>query len=507
MEEQKYVKHELKLKRMGIDTYQEAIVYMRSDCHVCKSEGFQAHARLLITASKKSIIATLNIVYDNLLEPGEAGLSEAAWRLLNLKDTELATFSHAPTVESLSDVRKKVYGHRLDEKALYNIVNDISLGRYSDVHLASFITSCAGESLDIEEITYLTQAMVKVGESLNWDKEVVVDKHCIGGLPGNRTTPIVVAIVTAFGLTMPKTSSRAITSPAGTADMMEVLAPVNLSISEMKNVVSKEGGCIVWGGAVHLSPADDILIRVERALDLDSEGQMIASVLSKKKAAGSTHVIIDIPMGKTAKVRDEEMARKISYTMEVVGERIGLKVRTVITDGSQPIGRGIGPALEAKDVLAVLRNEDRAPVDLKEKALVLAGHILELSGEIAEGQGKMKAEEILSSGQAWNKFKSICNAQGGLKEPGTSTEFEVIKATKPGILHSIDNRKLSRVAKLAGAPHDKTAGVHLEVKCGEHIEEGQPLFTLHAESKGELHYSLEYVSKHDDIFEIKNEER
>ena len=157
--------------------------------------------------------------------------------------------------------------------------------------------------------------------------------------------------------------------------------------------------------------------------------------------------------------------------------------------------------------MAVLRNEDDAPVDLKEKALVLAGHILELSGKIAEGQGKKKAEEILSSGQAWNKFKSICKAQGGFKEPGTSTEFEVVKAIKSGILYSIDNRKLSRVAKLAGAPHDKTAGVHLEVQCGEHIEEGQPLFTLHAESKGELHYSLEYVSKHDDIFEIKNEER
>lgn len=507
MEKQKYEIHELTLKRMGIDTYQEAVVYMRADCHVCRSEGFEAHTRVKVCLGEKSVIATLNVVYDTLLTPGEAGLSEIAWKLLSPEKQDKATFTHAPTVESLSDVRKKVYGHRLDEKALNDIVHDISLGRYSDVHLASFITSCAGESLDIDEITYLTKAMVNVGESLKWDKPIIVDKHCIGGLPGNRTTPIVVAIAAAYGLSMPKTSSRAITSPAGTADMMEVLAPVNLTLKEMRDVVSREGGCIVWGGAVHLSPADDIMIRIERALDLDSEGQMIASVLSKKKAAGSTHVIIDIPMGKTAKVRDEEMARKISYTMEVVGERIGLKVRTVITDGSQPIGRGIGPALEAKDVLAVLRNEDRAPVDLKEKALVLAGHILELSGEIAEGQGKMKAEEILSSGQAWNKFKSICNAQGGLKEPGTSTEFEVIKATKPGMLHSIDNRKLSRVAKLAGAPHDKTAGVHLEVQCGEHIEEGQPLFTLHAESKGELHYSLEYVSKHDDIFEIKNEER
>lgn len=499
--------HELNLIRIGIDTHQETVVYMRADCPVCKSEGFEAHTRIQVHVGARSIIATLNIVYGSLLSPGEAGLSEIAWKLLNPDENDKAIFTHAPSLDSLSKVRTKIYGHRLDESALNDIIQDVALGRYSDVHLASFITSCAGDALDIDEITYLTKAMVNVGESLQWSKPIIVDKHCIGGLPGNRTTPIVVAIVCAFGLTMPKTSSRAITSPAGTADMMEVLTPVNLSLEKMQRVVNQEGGCIVWGGAVHLSPADDIMIRIERALDLDSEGQMIASVLSKKKAAGSSHVIIDIPMGKTAKVRDQEMARKISYAMEVVGERIGLKVRTVITDGSYPIGRGIGPALEAKDVLAVLRNEKEAPLDLKEKALSLAGQIIELSGEVSEGMGLKSAEEILSSGQAWNKFKSICEAQGGFYEPGTSTKTKVIEAKKSGVLHSIDNRQLSRVAKLAGAPHDKTAGVYLQVRHGDYVEEGEPLFTLHAESTGELQYALEYISRHNDIFVFKKEKK
>ena len=128
--------------------------------------------------------------------------------------------------------------------------------------------------------------MVDAGERLSWSAPIVVDKHSVGGLPGNRTTPIIVAIAASLGLTMPKTSSRAITSPAGTADMMETLAPIHLTWQRSVAWSNRKGGCIVWGGAVKLSPADDILIRVERALDLDTEGQMIASVLSKKKSGG-----------------------------------------------------------------------------------------------------------------------------------------------------------------------------------------------------------------------------
>lgn len=492
----------LKLKRMGINTHQEPIVYMRWDSHVCRSEGFEAHARILVSTKNKSIIATLNIITDHLLEIGEAGLSETAWDHLSPGPNQTATFSHAPTVESLSDVRKKVYGHRLNKKALYGIINDIALGRYADVHLSSFITACAGEALDIDEITYLTEAMVDVGESLSWDEKIIVDKHCVGGLPGNRTTPIVVAIVTAFGLTMPKTSSRAITSPAGTADMMEVLAPVNLTLPEIKRVVFNEGGCIVWGGAVHLSPADDILVRVERALDLDSEGQMVASVLSKKKAAGSTHVIIDIPVGKTAKVRNNEMANHLSNAMETVGKRIGLNVISLITDGSQPIGNGIGPALEARDILDILQNKPDAANDLKDKSLMLAGTLLELSGKINKGSGRKKAEEILSSGLAWKKFHAICEAQGGFREPLKAPFTHVISSPMKGKIDSIDNRKLARVAKFAGAPNDKTAGVFLHVHCGQAVELKQPLFTLHAESQGELHYAMEYIQAHENIFHI-----
>lgn len=169
--------------------------------------------------------------------------------------------------------------------------------------------------------------------------------HCVGGLPGNRTTLIVVPIVAAFGLMIPKTSSRAITSPAGTADTMEVLAPVNLDIKKMKKVVEREYGCIVWGGAMSLSPADDILIHIERAIDLDSEGQLVASVLSKKIAAGSTHLVIDIPIGATAKIRSLKTAIKLKKLFDNICLKYNLTIKTIFSHGEQPVGRGIGPAL------------------------------------------------------------------------------------------------------------------------------------------------------------------
>src|SRR5690349_3481598 len=283
----------LQLRRLGIDTYDEPVIYMRADCHVCRSEGFEAHSRVSVRLGSKTIVATLNMVTSDLLRAYEAGLSEAAWRLIDAGDGDYITVTHPGPVDSLSHVRAKIYGRRLDDASIHAIVQDMADRKYSDIHLSAFVTACAGDRLDTLETTALTRAMVDVGERLSWNRPVVVDKHSVGGLPGNRTSPIVVAIAAAAGLTIPKTSSRAITSPTGTAYMMETLAPVDIDTATLRRVVEKVGGCIVWGGSMRLTPADDILTRVERPLDLDSEGQMVASILSKKSAAGSTHVVID----------------------------------------------------------------------------------------------------------------------------------------------------------------------------------------------------------------------
>ncbi|GMN11045.1 thymidine phosphorylase family protein [Croceitalea sp. MTPC9] len=493
----------LKYKSLGIYTQNENVVYMRQDCHVCISEGFEALTRIRVSNMSTSVIASLHIITSDVLRQGEIGLSQIAAKKLKVSEGETLYVSHLEPIESLSSVRAKIYNQRLDYKAYKDIITDIIEGDYSNIHLSAFITACAGDRMDLDEISDLTKAMITSGKQLDWNKEIVVDKHCIGGLPGNRTTPIVVAIAAAYGLTMPKTSSRAITSPAGTADTMEVLTNVTLSGEEIKRVVEQEGGCLVWGGTAQLSPADDILIKVEKALDIDSEGQLIASVLSKKAAAGSTHVVIDIPVGETAKVRSEEAAQKLKEHMEAVGDAVGLKIKVVITDGSQPVGRGIGPNLEAVDVLSVLQNKEDAPQDLKERAILLAGHLLELSEKVKPEKGLEIAKELLESGKAYQKFEAICTAQGRFSKTYVAPYQFEMHAPKRGTVKKINNRKIAKLAKLSGAPQSKSAGISMNVRLGDELEKGELVYILHAETNGELNYALEYYENHDDIIEIE----
>jgi len=493
----------LLLKRMGIDTHEEPIVYMRADCHVCRSEGFSAHSRVMITTERASIIATLNVVRDGFVLATEAGLSEAAWQLLNATPGQAARLSHPKPVESLAAVRSKIFGHAFQGEQLLRILQDMEAGRYTDIELSAFLTACAAAGMSLDEVVALTRGMVQVGERVAWNQHVVADKHSVGGLPGNRTTPIVVSIVAAAGVCIPKTSSRAITSPAGTADAMETRTRVDLDLRAMRRVVEREGGCMVWGGAIHLSPVDDLLIRVERALDLDSDAQLVASVLSKKVAAGSTHVVIDIPVGPTAKIRTPDAAHTLGRLLERVGHDVGLVVRPIITDGSQPIGRGIGPALEARDVVAVTRGDPDAPHDLRERAILIAGELLELAGVCAVGQGSSEARAALADGRAWRKLQAICEAQGGMRTPPASTQRFEVTARASGSVTGFDCRKLARAAKLAGAPADPAAGIDLHVHVDQSVERGQPLFTLHAESPGELAYAREYLTVHADIVVIE----
>ena len=259
------------------------------------------------------------------------------------------------------------------------------------------------------------------------------------------------------------------------------------------------------GGAVNLSPADDILIRVERALDLDTEGQLIASVLSKKIAAGATHLVLDLPIGPTAKVRSRDAAEALSSDLTAVAGAFGLKVRIVQGDGSQPIGRGIGPALEAREVLAVLQCSPDAPRDLRERAVNLAGALIELAGIAYRWTGSTIAARALDDGRAWTKFQRICEAQGGMRVPPSSTHRQVLIAEYSGRVAMIDNRKIAKLAKLAGAPDAKAAGVELHAKLTDAVIAGQPLCTVHAAAPGELAYALDYASANNDIIRIEKE--
>ena len=484
----------LPVVRAGIDTYRQPVVFMREDCHVCRAEGFAALTRIEVTLGGRSIIATLNVLTDGGWLPKDtAALSEEAWAILQPASGDRASFSHPEPPDSVSAIRAKVYGETLEQDRFEAIVRDVLDRRLSDLDLAAFIAACAGDRLSIDETIALTRSMQAAGETLDWGGVEIYDKHCVGGLPGNRTTPIVVSIIAAAGLMIPKTSSRAITSPAGTADTMEVMAPVALNIPTLRRVVEAEGGCIVWGGNLALSPADDLLIRIERPLDFDSDGQLVASVLSKKAAVGAKRVLIDVPVGPTAKVRSTETAAALESRLRAVGEAIGLTLSIHQSDGTSPVGYGIGPALEAQDVLAVLCRDKDGPADLRDRALDLAGALLDLAPEAGTKSGRAEAVRILDSGAAETKFMAICEAQGGFSEPGEARYHAMVTAGIAGRLTAIDNRRIARIAKLAGAPRQKLAGLRLLARVGDRIDPGRPLFEIHAETLGELEYARSYA--------------
>ncbi len=490
----------LVLRRVAIDTYKENVAYLHRECDVYRAEGFQALSKVEVRANGRRILATLNVTSDpRIVQPHELGLSMDAFAQIGVEPGHPVSIAQAEPPSSIHALHRKIHGERLGREDFQAIVRDIAAHRYSKIELSAFVVATHRGELDREEVYFLTDAMIASGRRLDWHERLVVDKHCIGGIPGNRTSMLVVPIVAAHGLVCPKTSSRAITSPAGTADTMEVLAQVEMPFDQLSEIVRSHRACLAWGGTADLSPADDVLISVERPLSLDSPGQMVASILSKKIAAGSNHLVLDIPIGPTAKVRSMPEAQKLRRLFEYVAHRLGLSLDVVITDGRQPIGQGIGPVLEARDVMRVLQNHPLAPQDLRQKSLRLAGRLLECDPDIRGGDGYAIARDILDSGRALEKMRDIIQAQGAKPfdperpELGAMT-FEVT-AERDGVVTGIDNFQMARIAQFAGAPKVKGAGVDLLRKLGESVKAGEVLYRVHASFPADLAFARQATSR------------
>ena len=452
---------------------------------------------------EKCVIVELDVT-GSIVKEGEVGLFVD---VKEFEEGEEVKIEPAPLPESVRYIRKKIRGIELSKDEIKKIVNDIFYDRLLSIEIASYLTAVQTVGMSLSEIKSLTEAMVEVGKCVEWPSGwKILDKHCIGGIPNNRTTPIVVSIVASLGLKIPKTSSRAITSPAGTADVVEVLAPVEFTIDEIREIVSKVNGCMVWGGALDISPVDDKLIKVERALDLDPEGQVIASVLSKKKAMGSRFVVIDIPYGEYAKVKTLDKAKEMAIKFKEVGRSLGMRLEVVITDGSHPIGNGIGPVLEMIDILKILKREKDRPLDLEEKALEIAGKLLEVSGE----GNYQKAKSVLESGKAYDRFIKIIEAQGG----SVKRDLEAllgkyvydVKSPVPGRVSKVINTLIAHTAKILGAPESKGSGLLLFKKTGDKISRGETIFRMYSESEYKLDLALKFI-KENFPYEIQSKEK
>lgn len=452
--------------------------------------------RISIRYKSRKIYAVVDI-FPDLVKTGEIGLSNEIVSMLANKTGEELDIGTAEMFAGARIIKKKMNGETLTKEEITLLVSEISNNNLTEAEIAYFVAAEKISGLSHKEIIELTEAMVKTGKKLDFGKQTIADKHCIGGIAGNRTTPIIVSICAAAGLKMPKSSSRAITSAAGTADTVETIANVELSLDEIKRVVSKTNACLVWGGSLGLAPSDDKIIHIERVLNLDVEPQLLASILSKKIAAGSNRIIIDIPYG-SGKMQTKAQAKSLGKKFKKIAKYFKVKVKPIYTLGIQPIGNGFGPVLEMKDVISVLQNKTDCPKDLKDKSIFLAAKLMSLCGVFF---AKSKARRILESGRAYEKFKEIINAQN------KSNDFDkrvsnlklaryqsVIYANQSGKIIEIHNSKVNSLCRILGTPETASAGVYLYKHLGN-VNKGDKLMTLYSESEQRLEDGLKFIKE------------
>ncbi|MDN7026171.1 AMP phosphorylase [Methanoculleus sp. FWC-SCC1] len=431
----------------------------------------------------------------SLIEQGTIGIYRPLNPFLGVNEGEEVEVRCADRPRSLTHIRKKMDGGRLAKDEMLQVTRDIVDETLAPGEVTAFITASYINGLDMDETEYLTRAMVETGDSLQFGTRPIVDKHSIGGVPGNKISLLIVPIIAASGLKIPKTSSRAITGAGGTADLMEVVAPVAFPASEVQRMTEKVGGVIVWGGATNIAPADDRIITYEYPLKIDARGQMLASVMAKKMAVGANLVVIDIPVGRYTKVADVQEGRKMAREFMELGERLNMRVECALSYGESLVGHTIGPILEVQEALAVLEGK-REPHSLIQKSLSLAGIALEMAGKAGPGQGFAVAEDLLRSGKALEKFRQIIEIQGG--DPGVTADSLtpgehqfVVRAPQDGYVIELHNRSLITIARTLGSPQDAGAGVVVHSKKGSRVRQGDPILTFYADRAWRLQSAIE----------------
>lgn len=483
----------LKAKILNIES---GVLVAVLNYHDASLLGIEPLERIELINNSKKAVAIIDIAEKHgQVKHGEIGLFLDLAKELNVKEGNEISIKVAKKPFSVIYIKKKLKKQELNEKEVNEIIKDLVENKLTEIEISSFVSACFINGMTLDESAYLTKAIVRNGGQLRIKHRPIVDKHSIGGICGNRTTMLIVPILAAAGLYIPKTSTRSITSPAGTADTMEVLAPVSHTKENIIKIIEKTHGCMVWGGTLDLASADDKLIKIEKPLDLDPEGILLASIMAKKASVGATHLLVDIPLGPEAKIKEKSKAIDLKKKFIQLGKKLKIKTEVIITDGSQPIGCGIGPALEARDILLVLQN--RGPKDLRNKSLMMAAEIMKMVGIKNAYQ---KSEEILTSGKAEKKMREIIKAQGG--NPNIKPEDIKIGpfrynalAKKSGIVKQVSNNTIARIAKIAGAPANKGAGIYLNVKLKDMVKKGDILFTIYAEKKDKLRYAIEALKE------------
>jgi len=493
------VQRTFKLKAVDVEFTQPLAILHEDDAGEL---GIKPGNIVLITAggTHHSVVV---VTTRTAVQRGECAVARSLLSVLRVSEGEVIGIKPLGLPQSFNALKKRMRGEKLTEGEFVALIRDVVGGVYGEAEIAAFLLSQLYNPLSNGELAYLVKAMVETGVKVRFE-ETVYDIHSIGGVPGNsKVALLAVPIVAATGLLIPKTSSRAITSPAGTADTMEVLARVDLAVDEIVEIARKVKGLIAWGGRLGLAPADDIFVNIERKLAIDPEQQMVASILSKKLAMGVEKLVIDVPVGRGAKVQELKEAESLASLFIKQSGLLGVVVKVAITYGGQPIGMSVGPALEAREALRA-HIDKRGSKSLIDKAIMLAGLVLELSGKAQVGIGADVAREVFLEGKAYEKFKQIIEAQGGnpnIKpdEIPVGRYNYTLKSPIEGAVTHIDNAAVTIIARACGAPYDKGAGIEFHAKIGYRVNRGDPLLTLYSNSESRLDEAVSLLREYQPI--------
>lgn len=465
----------------------------------CAEIGVKENDRVHLSGPRGDLTVMLTI-FDDLVDSGTILLPFSVMKRLGAKDGDVVDVTYSPSPESVRSIRRKMDGQKLDPEEIEAVVKDIYGGSLSNIEVSAWLTALYINGMDIPEIAAFARAMVDTGDRIQFDRSPVFDFHSVGGVPGNKITPIVVSIVAAAGLMLPKTSSRAISSACGTSDFVETFCEIEVDAERLKDIGETVGGAFVWGGAMNIAPVDDMVIKIEHPLGINPRAQMLASIMSKKLAIGAQYLLVDIPTGDGTKVSTVEEARRYARDFMDLGEQLGIHVECAITYADQPVGSAVGPILEARECIRVLEGNEH-PASVVEKACECAGIILEMGGFSG---GFEKAEELLKSGAAHRKFLEIVAAQGGSRDLKSSDlvpgKYKVeVRSSKCGYIHAVRNKEVVAIVKACGAPSDKGAGMLLLKKKGQRVKKGDVLFELYADNEAKLDRAASMAEKRSPI--------
>lgn len=399
-------------------------------------------------------------------------------------------------------ITKKRDGGELTPEEIHFFIDNYVKDRIPDYQASALLMAIYFRGLSRAETFALTEAMEFSGdvEDLSDLPGVKVDKHSTGGV-GDKTTLVVAPVAAAAGVTVAKMSGRGLGFTGGTADKLEAIPGfrTRLEPAEFRRQLEELGLAVITQTG-SITPADKKIYALRDVTGtVESPGLIASSIMSKKLAAGSDGIVLDVKCGSGALLKDLAEAEKMADLMIDIGRKAGRKMVAVISDMSQPLGRAIGNALEVEEAVQVLKGG--GPADLRQLCLELAGEMIRIGGR-AESfeEGKETARQVLSDGRALEKFRQMVRCQGGddriIEEPermGSSRYSRDVLAGRTGFIAEMATQEIGRASQHLGAGRlrkedeiDFTAGIRMHVRIGDSVQEGDVLATLYGDDSRRL---------------------